>query len=136
MVLEPLNATGTPLGKVFAHLTSQRPPYLSTKPPPPRPPFALTSPPALQVGPGFHVPVGVTVCTAACEAEEDEEPEFVNVAKEVVETEDEVVVVVVVVVVVGTDGVDVEGPLVAPVSDKLVEPVAAGTLEDVTAEEV
>lgn len=106
--------------------------------------FALGSPPALQVGPGFHVPVGVTVCTAACEVEEDKEAESVNVVEELVGTAD---VVVVVVVVVGTAGVVVVvvvvvGPLVAtlpPVSvelDELDEPVVAGTVEDVTTEEV
>lgn len=106
--------------------------------------FALRSPPALQVGPGFHVPVGVTVCTAACEVEEDKEAESVNVVEELVGTAD---VVVVVVVVVGTAGVVVVvvvvvGPLVAtlpPVSvelDELDEPVVAGTVEDVTTEEV
>jgi hypothetical protein len=119
--------------------------------------FALRSPPALQVGPGFHVPVGVTVCTAACEVEEDKEAESVSVVEELVVTADVVVVVVVVVgtagvvvvvvVVVGTAGVVVVvvvvvGPLVAtlpPVSvelDELDEPVVAGTVEDVTTEEV
>lgn len=138
----PLNATGTPLGKLFAHLASQRPPNLSTYPPPPKPPFAFTSPPALQVGPGFHVPVGVTVCTPACALDDDEEAELLVVVVVVV------VVgfagVVVVVVVVGIAGVVVVVVVVAglevatlpAVSDELDEPVAAGTVEDETAEEV
>ena len=90
------------------------------------------------------MPVGVTVCTPACAVEEDKEAESVNVVEELVVIAD---VVVVVVVVVGTAGVVVVvvvvvGPLVAtlpPVSvelDELDEPVVAGTVEDVTTEEV
>lgn len=104
----------------------------------------MGSPPALQVGPGFHVPVGVTVCTPACAVEDDSEAESVNVVEEVVGTAG---VVVVVVVVVGTAGVVVVvvvvvgtlGATLPPVSvelDELDEPVAAGTVEDVTAAEV
>ena len=93
--------------------------------------FALGSPPALQVGPGFHVPVGVTVCTAACEVEADKEAESVNAVEEVVGTAG---VVVVVVVVVGTLGATL--PAVSDELDELDEPVAAGTVEEVTAAEV
>ena len=96
------------------------------------------------MGPGFHVQVGVTVCTPACAVEEDKEAESVSVVEELVVIAG---VVVVVVVVVGTAGVVVVvvvvvGTLVAtllPVSvelDELDEPVAAGTVEDVTAAEV
>ena len=90
------------------------------------------------------MPVGVTVCTPACVVEEDKEAESVNVVKELVGTAG---VVVVVVVVVGTAGVVVVVVVVVgtldgtlpPVSvelDELYEPVAAGTVEDVTAAEV
>lgn len=90
------------------------------------------------------MPVGVTVCTPACAVEEDKEAESINVVEELVGTAG---VVVVVVVVVGTAGVVVVVVVVVktldgtlpPVSvelDELDEPVAAGTVEDVTAAEV
>ena len=107
--------------------------------------MAFTSPPALQVGPGFHVPVGVTVCTPACALEEDEEAVLLVVVVVVVVGTAGVVVVV---VVVGTAGVVVVVVVVAglgvatfpavsdELDDKLDEPVAAATVEDETAEEV